>query len=160
MSEPQRRKSLVGRIVVFVAFSAVVAYFTVAIFGSIINHLYGGPPPDETGSLGMRERTWCIRSIVGLRDELEGQVTLEMQHPKREGDPAARWQLWKEGWQSKLTHARGRCFGAGNATLDRAFDRLTELETGYATAVDGMIQTRAGVSPGLQEALSQLKKQR
>jgi hypothetical protein len=145
---------------VFVTFGAVVAYFSFAIFGSIISHLYAKPPPDDHSSLGVRERTWCVRTIVGLRDELEGQVTLELQHPRREGDPAARWLLWKSGWQNKLATAKSRCVGVGNAMLDRAYDQLSQLESGYAAAVDGMIRTRAGVSPGLQEALSQLKKQR
>jgi hypothetical protein len=156
----KRKKSVVGRIIVLVLFSVVVAYFGIAIFGSIVTHLYGSPPAEDADTLGLRERTWCIRTIVGLRDELEGQVTLEMQHPKREGDPAARWELWKDGWHDKLTTATERCVGVGNATLDRAYNRLAQLEAGYAAAVDGMIRTRTGVSPGLQEALSQLKKQR
>jgi len=155
-----KTKSVVGRIIVILTFSAVVAYFGIAIFGSIVTHLYGAPPPADSTSLGLRERTWCIRTIVGLRDELEGQVTLELQHPRRDGDPAARWHLWKGGWQNKLTTAKSRCVGVGNATLDRAYQQLSQLESGYAGAVDGMIRTRAGVSPGLQEALSQLKQQR
>lgn len=156
----KRTRSVAGRAVVFLLFFVVVAYFGTAIFGSIINQLYGKPPPESNGELGLRERTWCIRTIVGLRDELEGQVTLEMQHPKREGDPAARFRLWQEGWQAKLDRARDRCVDAGNKALDRAYQQLTELERGYGASVERMIQTRARVAPQLQDSLAELKAQR
>ena len=156
----KRPKSLVGRLIVFVLFGSVVAYFGIAIFGSIVTDLYGQPPPDDTSNLGLRERTWCIRGIIGLRDELEGQVTLELQHPRRDGDPYARWRVWNEGWQDKLSTGRIRCVGIGNQPLDRAFERLTALHIGYTEGVEAMIKTRAEVANGLQESLRALKKQR
>jgi hypothetical protein len=162
MSDEKQPRSVFGRIAVIGLFTVVVGYFSFAIFGSIIGQLYGRPPveQDAAGDLNLRERTWCVRSIVGLRDELEGQVTLELQHPKREGDPAARWTLWRSGWRAKLATARGRCVGAGHTTLDHAYEQLAELEVGYGAAVDSVIRTRTHTSAGLQEALSQLKGQR
>jgi hypothetical protein len=162
MSNEKKPRSVLGRMVVIGLFTVVVGYFSFAIFGSIISQLYGQPPveQDAAGDLDQRERTWCVRSIVGLRDELEGQVTLELQHPKREGDPAARWTLWRSGWHAKLATAHSRCVGAGNTTLDHAYQQLAELEVGYGVAVDRVILTRTDISAGLQEALSHLKKQR
>jgi hypothetical protein len=162
MSDATKPRSVLGRIAVISLFTLVVGYFSFAIFGSIVSQLYGRPPveQDAAGDLDPRERTWCVRSIVGLRDEIEGQVTLELQHPKREGDPAARWTLWRSGWRAKLATARGRCVGAGHTTLDHAYQQLAELEIGYGTAVDRVIRTRTEISAGLQEALSHLKKQR
>lgn len=156
----ERKKSLLGRSIVIALFCAVLVYVSIAVFGSMFMQLYGKAPPQDSNTLGVRERTWCVRTIVGLRDELEGQVTLELQHPKREGDPAARWALWKSGWHNKLTMATQRCVGVGNTLLDGAYAQLAQLETGYADAVDSMIRTRTGVCPKLQEGLSQLKRQR
>ena len=64
-------------LVVLLLFSSVVAYFGVAIVGSIVTDLYGAPPTTAPGTLDARERTWCIRALVDLRDELEGKVTLD-----------------------------------------------------------------------------------
>ncbi|OGQ80952.1 MAG: hypothetical protein A2289_12290 [Deltaproteobacteria bacterium RIFOXYA12_FULL_58_15] len=154
----ERKKSILGRVIVITLFATVVVYFATAILGSVFSHLYGKPPPQGQATvMGTQERTWCIRRLVGLRDELEGQVTLELHHPKREGDPFSRWQLWNEGWRDKLGTAETRCVGFGTSNLDRAYERLTDLHAGYEAAITTMIRTRTQVGVSLQESLQQLK---
>lgn len=153
-------KSFLGRLIVLVLFCAVVGYFAVAIVGSVVTDLYGGPPANASGELDARERTWCIRTIVGLRDELENQVTVEMQRPGRAGDPFARWREWEAQWTARYEAGKGRCVGFGNTALDRGYERLASLHHGYTAAVDAVIATRSQVAPGLVESLAELKKQR
>lgn len=155
----KRETSWFGRIVVFSAFGAVVLYFTVALFGSILANLYGEPPSAHAGVLRLSERNWCIRALVGLRDELEGQVTLELQHPRREGAPLSRWHLWDAGWRLKLATARSRCEGSGNDAMDQAFAMVSELHDGYDATVNGVTTARTGPAEGLRQALQELKQQ-
>ncbi len=153
-------KSRLGRGIVASVFAAVVAYFAVAILGSILVDLYGKPPPENTGELAAADRAWCVRTIVGLRDELDSEVTFIQHQPIATADPQQRWQAWTEEWVDHLTLAQGRCVGLGNPMLDRAYERLAALHAGYALAVESALRTRREVLPELQQAIDQLKRQR
>lgn len=157
MSAAPRRRP--GRALVYAVFSIVVAYFAVALVGSIVTEIYGGPPPDHLGSGTRAERTWCIREVVDLRDEIEGKVTLELQHGSRDADPFARWRTFESAWLARMDAARTRCAAADNAALDEAFGNLTALHGGYVAGVDQMITTRTTAARKLADSLSVLKKQ-
>ncbi|MBI3179058.1 MAG: hypothetical protein HYZ27_05315 [Deltaproteobacteria bacterium] len=148
-------KSTLGRIVVIAVYALIAGYFSVAILGSIVNQLYGKPPAHE-GKLTQADRTWCLRALVGLRDEIEGQAALELQHPRREGDAFARWRLWEQAWIGKLSAARARCTGS-DATLDQAYASLSELHASYAQAIERMIHARSEVADKLKVSLEALR---
>ncbi len=148
-------KNRAGRAVVILLFAAIAGYFGVALFGSILNQLYGAPPVHE-GRLSRADRTWCLRALVGLRDEIEGQAALELQHPRREGDAFARWRTWEPVWRAKLASAQGRCTGSDQA-LDQAYTSLGELHAGYAQAIERLIHARSEVADKLKTSLKALR---
>ena len=153
------RKSATGRLVVYAAFLAVVIYVGIALVGSIVTEVYGRPPPGNVGSLAKAERTWCIRAVVDLRDELEGKVTLELQHPSRDADPFARWRGFEGKWVERLDTAKTRCAADGNPAMDAAFGTLVALHAGYLGVVEQMITTRSTAAGRLEDSLGVLKKQ-
>ena len=154
-----RKRSFIGRLIVISLFGAVCTYMAAAIVGSVVSDLYGSPPPSQATGLSVRERTWCIRGLGGLRDELQSQVTHELLYPLREGDPFARWNLWHAAWQEKLRTARGRCVGTGNDALDRGFVLLDEMDAGYTSAVRQVTTTRTELAPILKETIQALRQQ-
>jgi hypothetical protein len=155
----ERKRSFVGRLIVISVFTVFSGYMVAAIFGSVISDLYGSPPPTQATGLSVRERTWCIRSLGSLRDELQGQVTHELLYPVREGDPLARWKLWHAAWVQRLQAARFRCVGTGNGMLDRGYAVLTQMHEGYVSAVEQVTRTRAELAPELKETIQALRQQ-
>jgi hypothetical protein len=153
------KKSFAGRLLVASLFVTVMLYFGVAVIGSIVVDLYGRPPPAEGTSMTVKERTWCIRNLVGLRDELEGEVTFQLQRARTKAEPMARWNDWDAEWQRTLAAARGRCVNAGNLVLNQAYDRLMSLHVGYAAAVSAAIDARASAALRFDESLQQLRDQ-
>ena len=155
----ERKRSIVGRLVVFSMYGAFCLYVALAIIGSVVTDLYGKPPPSQSTGLSLREKTWCIRNLGGLRDELQGQVKHELLHPVREGDPYARWNLWHEGWKEKFRTARGRCEGTGNETLDHGYHTLERMDESYSTAVMQVAQTESEIAPALKNTIQALRLQ-
>jgi hypothetical protein len=153
------KKSARGRAVVYSLFLGVVIYAVIALIGSIVTEIYGRPPPGTVGSLSRAERTWCIRAIVDLREELEGKVTLELQRPTREPDPFDRWRSFDSKWAERLDASRTRCAAAGNPALDEALGNLVALHGGYVSVVEQMITTRSTAAAKLGDSLGVLKKQ-
>ena len=105
----------------------------------------------------MRERNKCIGKVVGLRKELEGQVTLELTHPFRSENPYGRWNLWLAGWSDKLNQARAGCVGTGNQPLDNAYAGLEEMRVGYTQAVEQFTRTRSETAARLDGSVQQLR---
>lgn len=155
----ERKRSFIGRLIVFTVFTVFCGYMVVAIFGSIISDLYGSPPPPQAAGLSVRERTWCIRSLGGLRDEMHSQVTHELLYPVREGDPFARWNLWHAAWKERLERAKNRCVGTGNSTLDQGYAILGDMHAAYVSAVEQVTRTRAEVAPKLKDTIQTLRRQ-
>jgi hypothetical protein len=155
----ERKRSPVGRLIVFTLFALFCGYLVAAIFAGIISDLYSGPPPQQAAGLSVRERTWCVRGLGRLRDELESQVTHELLYPIREGHPLARWNLWHGAWAQRLETAMGRCAGMGNDTLDQGYGVLTQMHEGYVAAVEQVATTRTEVAPELNETIQALRQQ-
>lgn len=154
------RNQIIGRTIVFVLFGSSLAYCIVAVIGSVAFQLFGQAPPlhPDDVALGHKERTWCVRRIVGLRDELERHVNLELQRPKIKKDPFLRWQTWEQGWLDDVSLAHDRCVNLSEQTLDQAFVQLNAMHVDYQLAVKRIIQTRTQASVDLQESLRILKK--
>ncbi|MBI5509242.1 MAG: hypothetical protein HY903_10865 [Deltaproteobacteria bacterium] len=155
----ERQTSRRGRAVIYAAFLGVLTYLSIAIIGSIVTEIYGRPPPPNLGRLSRPERTWCIRSLVDLKDELEGKVTLQLQRVAHGADPFERWRTFEGRWNERLAEARQRCVGNEVLVLDQGYAELEALYAGYAAVVDSMIKTQIGPATRLGEALGSLKKQ-
>lgn len=153
----EHKRSVLGRIIVFSIFYGAIGLAAVATVGSIAADLYGKPPEAHSGPLTVRERNKCIGKVVGLRKELEGQVTLELTHPMRSENPFGRWNLWLAGWVDKLNMARAGCAGTGNQPLDDAFAGLEEMRVGYTRAVEQFVRTRSETATRLDGTLQQLR---
>ena len=153
------KKSARGRTIVYSVFLGIVVYVAIALVGSIVTEIYGRPPPASVGSLDRAERTWCIRALVDLRDELEGKVTLELQHPSRDPDPFERWHAFDAKWVDRFEVSRTRCGAAGNEAMDGGFGNLLALHAGYVAVVSEMITARSTAAIRLGDSLTILKKQ-
>ena len=69
-----RRRSKTGRLIVGMLYAAFMVYGFVAVLGSLVRQLYGGPPPSPEDTMSRREHAWCVSQMAGLRDDLEEHV--------------------------------------------------------------------------------------
>jgi len=156
MSEPER--SVVGRGIVYTLFGIVATYLCVTMLGSVVVDLYGKPPVDTgLAQMSLRQRSWCTRNLIALRDELEGQVTLELQHPRTEGDPLGRWRVWDEGWRDRFERAKSGCATVEDSAFTTAYGILEQIHTTYGESVESMIDVRTERMRALATAIQRLR---
>lgn len=156
MSVPER--NVVGRAVVYTLFCAAAAYLLVTVIGGILVNLYGKPPPDTaTSQMSARQRAWCTRTIIALRDEIEGNVTLELQHPRTATEPLRRWRAADDAWLARLAKAKDACATAHGSTFGEAYGILDQIHTRYARSVEDVTAVRTEHARGLTSALQRLR---
>lgn len=149
---PSPRFRRLGRTLVYVAFACATLYVPAAIFKSVLASLYGGAPVSGAASAAA-QRDWCARSLVGLRDELEGQVTSLLQYPRLPGSPLERWRMWEESWTERMHEASRRCAGEVDGGLAQAYGQLERLHEAYATGVFTILKARAELAPPLSDVV-------
>ena len=150
-SPPFRRT---GRWVVFSMFAIVTSYILISVIASVFLALYGKPPTLDDGAFGADDRNYCVRTLVGLRDELEQEVTNIAQPPKPRVDAKARWQAWDATFQERMSAARARC--SQDDGIDHAFQKLAAMYDGYAAAAKRIIEVRAAIAPALADVVQLL----
>jgi hypothetical protein len=146
-------KSRAGRLVVIGIFALLLGYAFVAVVGSMLKDLYADPPPAATSGLTHQERQWCTRRIQGLKNELESRATQFLQKPEPALFP--RWEKWHTAWKEQLVEARSHCSGQ-DASLSGAYERLEEVHTLYANAVEGVMRARTELNRELDDLLNRL----
>ncbi len=148
---PFRRTS---RLVVFSLFAVVASYILITVIASVFLALYGKPPTLDDGAFGADDRSYCVRTLVGLRDELEQEVTNVAQPPKPRVDAKARWQAWDATFHERMSTARARC--SQDQGFEGAFEKLATMYDGYAGAARRIIDVRANVAPALADVVQLL----
>ncbi len=133
------RKSRFGRLFVQLVFWIVTGYGVVAVLGSIVTDLYGKPP--ATGSsqaaFAAKQRTWCLRTLIALRDELDSELRYELGRPSNK---PTRWADFSKGWQASLDNATTRCSGA-DPLLTEAY---SDLRAAYGSYQRGLGEVEQG----------------
>ncbi|MEZ0313235.1 MAG: hypothetical protein ACAI38_15795 [Myxococcota bacterium] len=151
-SPPFRRT---GRLVVFSLFAVVASYILISVIASVFLALYGKPPTLDDGAFGADDRSYCVRTLVGLRDELEQEVTNVAQPPKPRIDAKARWQAWDATYHERMSTARARC--SQDDGIEHAFEKLAAMYDGYASAARRIIEVRATVAPAVADVVQLLR---
>ncbi len=150
------KRSFWGRVVVLGFFWGLTAYAAVAVVASVVLSLFGHPPMHSGDALGRaRERAWCLRTLAGLRDELESEVTSELTY--RELQSAhGRFGAFEERWQGDFEQAASRCDASVEPEMADAYARLRDLNHGYAEALGKLVRTREESGAALSESLREL----
>lgn len=151
-SPPFRRA---GRLVVFSVFAVIASYVLISVLVSVFLALYGKPPTLDDGAFGADDRSYCVRTLVGLRDELEQEVTNVAQPPKPRVDAKERWQTWDATFHERMSTARARC--SQDDGLEQAFEKLAAMYDGYAGAARRIIQVRTTVAPAVADVVQLLR---
>lgn len=151
--DPRFRR--IGRWFAIALFSVTGGWILVACITSVVMALYSKPPTMHGGALEGSDRNYCVRTIVGLRDELEVELTNVAQPVKPGIDAGARWSTWDGSFHKRFDEARARC--AQDDQLDGAYDRLAVMYESYARAAGNILQTRATVAPQLADVVELLK---
>lgn len=153
-----KERSFWGRLVVLGSFWGVAAWAGLAVIGSLVVTLYGRPPAVSSSDelAHTRQRAWCVRTLVGLRDELEGEVNHELTHPAQAGPPLARFQQWSEDWQNRFEEAAALCHAGFEPAMADAYAKLRGLHQGHLDALTLMARTRTDIGRPLNETVHEL----
>ncbi len=156
---PDRQRSFWGRVVVLGLFWGLTAYAAVAVVASVVLSLFGHPPIHSGDALGRaRERGWCLRTLAGLRDELESEVTNELTYRVLQ-DRHGRFGAFEERWQAELEQAASRCDASIEPEMADAYARLRALNQGYSEALTKLVRTREESGAALTESLRELTRE-
>jgi hypothetical protein len=150
--DPKFRR--VGRLSVLAVFAVVAGYILVSCITSVLLALYGKPPHMHGGALQTEDRSYCVRTLVALRDELELEVTNVAQPPKPRVDAGARWAAWDATFHQRFDEARLRC--AQDDELSSAYERLAAMYDNYAGAAGKILATRTEIAPQLANVVELL----
>jgi hypothetical protein len=153
-----RKRSRAGRLVVYTVFWTFASAVTLAVLGSVAFNLYGRPPTAGSSeeTFAKRHRTWCIRTLVGLRDELELEVTHELAYPAGGRPPMTRWNGWVGDWQARLDDATVRCSTGQDREMSDAYQQLRRLFDGYQNGVTQIAESRQGMARTLDDVVQRL----
>ena len=142
------------RWVVIGIFSLVTLYIPLAVIISVARDLYG-KPPGETNSAGESTRDWCRNHLAGLLQELEHEITFELDHPSREGDPMGRFAAWEPRWTKQLEQVNERC--ENEPAMQQMSGTLESIHATYKDSLTAIATTRGGPSRSLEAALQKFK---
>lgn len=151
-SPPFRR---IGRTLVFTLFIILAVYILGVTLTSVFLALYGKPPSLHDGAFTVADRSYCVRTLVGLRDELEQEVTNVAQPPKPRIDAQARWLAWDATFAERMAEARSRC--TQDDGMERAYDKLGQMYKGYAAAATHIIAVRTTIAPAVADVVQLLR---
>ncbi len=162
MSSPSQRRSTAGRIVVHTVFWSIAAAVFVALMGSVLANLYAAPPsPDSPGgAFEKRQRDWCLRTLIGLRDELEVEVTHELAYSPGRRPPMSRWSAWVDDWRAELEDAKVRCTAGHDPDMAGAYQQLGALFEAYQTGLQQIARSRSELLGALQHSVNKLSERR
>lgn len=150
---PSFRRS--GRLVIYAVFILFAGYILTSVLTSVFLALYGNPPSTLDGGFSAEERSYCVRTLVGLRDELEQEVTNVAQPPRPRIDAKERWQTWDVSFHERFNSAQSRC--TRDDRFDRAYESLGSMYDGYAIAAKRIIEVREGVAPQVADVVELLR---
>lgn len=154
---PRRERSFWGRLVVKSIFWGVAGYAILALVISVVSTLYGRPPAPESDSIGqLKRKEWCLRTLAGLRDELESEVSLEFNRVAKPTAPLGRFQAFDERWTSELEDAALRCDTSIAPAMADAYTTLRALHEGYSQAVVRYVETRTRTGQELSDSVKTL----
>jgi hypothetical protein len=161
MTASKRPKSRGGRWFVYASFGVLVGYLLISLFGSILVSLYGNPPAHGASEDAFlrRQRSWCLTTLTGLRDDLDAQLRLELNHPDPKREPLARFHSWDEQWHSTLDDANGRCHDV-DPEFGRAYEQLAALHSTYVTGLTQIADGRLSLSRAFDETVDSIKRKR
>lgn len=150
------RAAFWAKLAVLGPFWGVAAFAAVAIIGSVITSLYGRPPVFTNNDLAARahQRAWCLRTLAGLQDELESEVTRVFARPAKT-PMENHFSTFDERWRAGFENAASHCGTELQPSIADAYTKLRVLHEGYTEAVTQLIRTRSGIS---QELASQIKR--
>ncbi len=152
----EQQHSFWGRLIVLGAFWGVTAYAAIALIASVVLSLYGHPPTRSADALGRaREREWCLRTLAGLRDELESEVAAEVSY-REVRRTSGRFGTFEERWQADFEEAAARCDASVEPPMAEAYGQLRALNEGYADAVARLTRTRDETGAALSDSLRSL----
>jgi hypothetical protein len=157
--DPQpRERSFWGRLVVMGVFWGVFAYGVIALYVSIATTLYGRPPAGGGDDVAkVRQEQWCLRTLVGLRDELEAEVNHELARAFSTAEvPPARFPAFEERWQSDFEDAASRCDTRVDPVMADAYALLRTMHHEYAESATRILHTRADTDRQLAEKIKAL----
>lgn len=143
--DPRFRR--IGRMSVLAVFSVAAFWILASCITSVLLALYGKPPTMHGGTLEASDRNYCVRTLVGLRDELEQEVTNAAQPPKPQIDAKARWATFDANFHKRFDEARARC--GQDQQIETAYERLAAMYEAYARAASNILETRATLAPQL-----------
>lgn len=155
---PEPRFRRIGRMIPVAGFAVAAVYILGTILTSVFLGIYGRPPSLDDGVFGAEDRGYCVRTLVGLRDELEQEVTFVAQPPKPRVDAQARWQAWDASFHDRFNEAQSRC--VRDEGFERAYDHLAAMYKGYAGAATRIIEVRATIAPAVADVVELLRDDR
>ena len=147
---PISRQRRIGRLIVLGVFFVGAGYLVVSVVTSVVLSLYGKPPSAHAGALSEDDRSYCVRALVGLRDELEEQMTLVAQPPKPGVDAKARWERWDASFRGRFDDASMRCV-RDDAGMEHAYEALIAMHDGYAGAASRIFEVRSLYVPAIAD---------
>lgn len=145
----------IGRTLVFTTFAILAVYILGVTLTSVFLALYGKPPTLQDGDFTVAQRSYCVRTLVGLRDELEQEVTNVAQPPKPRVDAQARWLAWDATFHERMGEARSRC--NQDDDMGSAYEKLARMYDGYAAAAKHIIEVRTTVAPAVADVVQLLR---
>jgi hypothetical protein len=106
--------------------------------------------------LSADDRNYCVRTLVGLRDELEEEMTTVAQPPKPRIDAKARWETWDASFRERFDDARGRCVH-DDVGMEHAYEALLAMHDGYYAAAARILEVRSTFVPAVADVVQLLK---
>jgi hypothetical protein len=153
----QPGRSFWGRLFVMGLFWGIFSYAVGSLVVSVVTTLYGRPPaPYADAASQAKRREWCLRTLAGLRDELESEVSLELTRAATPTAPLGRFEAFDERWTAELEDAAFRCDSSIAPAMADAYATLRTLHQGYAEAVVRVVQTRTETGKALAEQVKSL----
>lgn len=153
-----RERSFWGRLVVMGGFWGIFAYGVIALYVSIATTLYGRPPAgggDDSAKL--RQQQWCLRTLVGLRDELEAEVNHELSRAFSTAEvPPGRFPAFEERWQADFEDAAARCDTSVDPAMADAYGLLRTMHHELSESATIILRVRAETDRQLADKIRAL----
>ena len=151
---PPPRFQKLGRTIVLVTFLSVLIALIVALAGSILTDLFG-PPPSAENAIFYREKSWCVRRLSGLRDELSARFVFEAGRLPDAPPPKTPHAEWQRKWQGKYEEAEQGCMH-NSQDLKTAFLLLGTLRKDYQGIIEQLAQTSRRTNNSLSHSIKAL----
>lgn len=142
MTSDRPAQSRLGRRIVLIAYCLIFGPIGLTIAGSIIADLYGKPPPASSANTQAREQRWCARTIVGLKEDMEHELTLALEPTLRRDEQAQRWNNWHTNAGEQLHVVFDKCSRLGEGTFNQDLQALRELHQNYGEVITRLHQAR------------------